>query len=170
MDPFVQDFLLTYRATSDGTTGCHRMNWCATDWCAPKWTFLFLWQKWPTSIGTTTQSGRRQPEGFENVHWCEKGSTCSKDQRGKLSQGKETFPCEKGTKFQRPTRVIRKASSSAFVLEDGRTWNATHLSLVPESETSRLPCPCSRDRVGSTTSWCWGHGQTYESEKGACLA
>ncbi|CAL8348574.1 unnamed protein product [Boreogadus saida] len=32
---------------------------------------------------------------------------------------------------------MRKAGSRAFVLEDGRTWNATHPSLVPESEVDR---------------------------------
>ena len=67
-----------------------------------------------------------------------RGARVPKIKEGSLVRVRKPFHVKKGlSKFQRPTRVIRKAGSSAFVLEDGRTWNATHLSLVPESETNR---------------------------------
>lgn len=37
------------------------------------------------------------------------------------------------SKFYAPARVMERAGAGSFVLEDGRTWNASHLSLVPES-------------------------------------
>ena len=67
-----------------------------------------------------------------------RGARVPKIKEGSLVRVKKHFHVKKGlSKFQRPARVMRKAGSSAFVLEDGRTWNATHPSLVPESEVDR---------------------------------
>ncbi len=38
---------------------------------------------------------------------------------------------------------MQKAGASSYVLEDGRTWNATHLSLVPESVTDVITGPAA---------------------------
>jgi len=65
-----------------------------------------------------------------------RGARLPRIKEGSLVRVRKTFHVQKGmSRFQRPARVIRKAGSSAYVLEDGRTWNATHLSLVPESAT-----------------------------------
>ena len=36
-------------------------------------------------------------------------------------------------KFGKPTKIMKKTGQSTYILQDGRKWNAIHLSLFPDS-------------------------------------
>lgn len=62
-----------------------------------------------------------------------RGAQVPKIKEGSLVRVRKPFHVKKGlSKFHKPTRVVRRAGANAYVLEDGRTWNASHLSLVPD--------------------------------------
>ena len=63
-----------------------------------------------------------------------RGAHVPRIKEGSLVGVRKPFHVKKGlSKFHAPSRVMEKAGAGSFVLEDGRTWNASHLSLVPDS-------------------------------------
>ena len=136
--PFVQDFLLTYRATPHGTTGvsphelmCNRPMRTKVDIGPARKSDPLPEDQLRSRVTAKQQASKTYTD-------VKRGARVPKIKEGSLVRVKKPFHVKKGlSKFQRPVRVMRKAGSSAFVLEDGRTWNATHPSLVPESEVDR---------------------------------
>ncbi|CAJ1071435.1 uncharacterized protein K02A2.6-like [Xyrichtys novacula] len=63
-----------------------------------------------------------------------RGAQVPKIKEGSLGRVRKPFHIKKGlSKFYTPARVMERAGAGSFVLEDGSTLNASHLSLVPES-------------------------------------
>lgn len=136
--PFVQDFLLAYRATPHGTTGV-----------SPYELMFNRPMRTKVNIGPARKSqtlpedqlrSRVAAKQAASKAYTDKkrGARVPRIKEGSLVRVRKPFHVKKGlSKFHTPTRVMRKAGSSAFVLEDGRTWNAAHLSLVPEEDSDR---------------------------------
>lgn len=62
-----------------------------------------------------------------------RGAQVAKFKEGILVRVRKPLHVKKGlSKFHAPSRVIQKTGASSYVLEDGGTWNASHLSLLPE--------------------------------------
>ena len=134
--PFVQEYLLTYRSTPHSTTGVsphelmfnRKMRTKVDIGPAVKYTPLPEKQLRNRVISKQNTS-KAYTDG-------KRGARVPRIKEGSLVRVRKPFHVKKGlSKFYGPARVIQKAGSSAYVLEDGRTWNATHLSLVPESAT-----------------------------------
>jgi len=130
---FVQDFLLTYRATPHSTTGLspyelmfnRKMRTKVNIGPASKATLLSEKQ-----LRSHVISKQNASKVYTDAR---RGAQVPKIKEGSLVRVRKPFHVKKGlSKFHRPARVVRRAGANAYVLEDGRTWNAAHLSLVPD--------------------------------------
>ena len=128
--PFIQEFLLTYRATPHSTTGVsphelmfnRKMRTKVNIGPASKSTPLLEKQ-----LRDRVTSKQNASKAYTDV---KRGAQVPRIKEGSLVR----FHVKKGlSKFHAPSRVMEKAGAGSFVLEDGRTWNASHLSLVPDS-------------------------------------
>nr|XP_055032791.1 uncharacterized protein K02A2.6-like [Misgurnus anguillicaudatus] len=131
--PFIQAFLLTYRATPHSTTGVspyelmfnRKMRTKVNIGPASKSTMLTEKQ-----LRNRVISKQNASKAYTDVR---RGAQIPKIKEGSLVRVRKPFHVKKGlSKFYRPARVVRRAGAKSYVLEDGRTWNATHLSLVPD--------------------------------------
>ena len=136
--PYVQDFLATYRATPHGTTGVSPYELMYNRRMRTKVNIGPARKTDPLPEEQLRSRVAAKQETSKTYTDKKRGARVPKIKDGSLVRVRKPFHVKKGlSKFQEPTRVIRKAGSSAYVLEDGRTWNAAHLSLVPESGTTR---------------------------------
>lgn len=123
--------MLTYRATPHSTTGVspyelnRKMRTKVNIGPASKATLLTEKQ-----LRNRVISKQNASKVYTDAR---RGAQVPKIKEGSLVRVRKPFHVKKGlSKFHRPARVVRRAGANAYVLEDGRTWNATHLSLVPD--------------------------------------
>uniref|UniRef100_A0A1A8N061 Gypsy retrotransposon integrase-like protein 1 n=4 Tax=Nothobranchius TaxID=28779 RepID=A0A1A8N061_9TELE len=142
---FVTNFLLAYRATPHSTTGLSPYE-------------LMFGRKMRTKVNVgsvpslTSQANKElrsrvseKQQAAKKYTDAKRGARVPKIKEGSLVRVRKPFHVKKGlSKFQDPTRVIRRAGSHSYVLEDGRTWNASHLSLIPATSEPTL---CSPDPI-----------------------
>lgn len=66
---------------------------------------------------------------------------------------------------------MEKVNVSSYVLEDGRTWNAVHLSLIPEAAMDIMTGPAAgHNWVRAFTKLKWQNSKTCWGQEEACLA
>ncbi|XP_037611722.1 uncharacterized protein K02A2.6-like [Sebastes umbrosus] len=147
--PFIQEFLLTYRATQHSTTGVSPYELMFNRKMRTKVDIGPASKSTPLSekqVRHRVISKQNASKAYTDVR---RGARVPRIKEGSLVRVKKPFHVKKGlSKFQGPAKVIRKAGSNAYVLEDGRTWNAIHLSLVPETATDIITRPASDPEPG----------------------
>ncbi|KAM3615344.1 uncharacterized protein V6R79_000685 [Siganus canaliculatus] len=123
-----------------------------------------------TPVAPSVQSVTDEKPGLQKASKAytdaKRGAQLPKIKEGSLVRVRKPFHVKKElSKFYSPARVMKRAGAGSFVLEDGRTWNTSHLSLVPESAEDIItgksvdPAP-----VAEPTK------PTHQGQKKACLA
>ncbi|KAJ8362815.1 hypothetical protein SKAU_G00116460 [Synaphobranchus kaupii] len=143
----VTECLQVFRATPHATTGVSPFEMLHGRKMRTKLDILSLPGTYATTDAQVRQRVHRQQSKMKIYTDAKRGARIPQFREGDKVRIKNPLHVLKGhSKFSAPVDVRRQVGPSTYVLGDGKTWNASHLTLFPipaESETPAAAAPSS---------------------------
>ncbi|KAJ8356856.1 hypothetical protein SKAU_G00196500 [Synaphobranchus kaupii] len=136
----VTEFLQVFRATPHATTGVSPFEMLHGRKMQTKLDILPLPVTYATTDAKVRQRVHRQQSKMKIYTAAKRGARIPQFQEGDKVRIKNPLHVLKGhSKFCAPVDVRRQVGPSTYVLGDGKTWNASHLTLFPIPAKSETP-------------------------------
>ena len=149
---FIRSFLMDYRATPHATTGVSPAYLLHGRHMRTK---LQILDEIPAIVqeDAVRERVKDKQEKVKQYTDVRRSAKHQHFQPGDQVRVRKPWKVKKGElKFTNPQTVVAQKSPHTYLLDDGRTWNASHLSALPAMDTDRglqIPQPGINGRVGT---------------------